>query len=83
MIRALTITTAAFWLGVFLAGVVLLGPLFAEEEDCFTDSCVFAMCERELKRPCTDEDVFGPPVESDCADLPPDHPDYCTEEDVP
>jgi hypothetical protein len=35
------------------------------DDDCYTDACVFRMCERELGRPCTDEDVFGKPQGSD------------------
>jgi len=31
-----------------------------EELGCVSDTECFIQCERELKRPCTDEDVFGP-----------------------
>lgn len=67
------------------AAVLTLAALYAaaaaiDAPECVTDACVFAMCEQEKGRPCTDDDVFGPAVESDCADLPPDHPDHCEEE---
>jgi hypothetical protein len=51
---------------------------FGVDEGCVTDSQCFIQCEKELGRPCTDEDVFGPAYEDGpCSDLPPDHPDHC------
>lgn len=48
--------------------------------DCFTDTCVFIKCSKEMGRPCTDEDVFGPHNDQEdgpCDELPMDHPDTC------
>lgn len=59
-----------------IAGLLVMAAIDGRlnaEEDCATDSCVFAKCSQEKGRPCTDEDVFGAP----CDELEPDHPDYC------
>lgn len=71
---------------LLLAAVLLAFSVHGMKDDpCITDSQCFAQCEKDLGRPCTDEDVFGPACEDcerdedDCVhnDLPADHPDYC------
>lgn len=36
-----------------------------DDPDCFTDSCVLALCSQEKGRPCTDEEAFGPQEEEE------------------
>lgn len=48
----------------------------ADSLDCgASDTCAFLACSKELGRPCTDEDVFGPPEQ--CEDIHPDDPESC------
>lgn len=41
------------------------------DPECFTDTCVFAQCERDKGRPCSDLEVFGPDEEDDDEECPP------------
>lgn len=63
---------------IAICGAPIAHDLYKPAE-CVTDACVFEQCAKDLGRPCTDEDVFGPVAPCD-DDLPADHPEYCPEE---
>lgn len=58
---------AGLWLGwvLFSCNGAKAAPFNPLDPECATDTCVFAQCERDLQRPCTDADVFGPSEEDD------------------
>lgn len=56
------------WGSIFLLGMVV-GAVFADAtypdrhapKGCTTDSECFVQCQRDKGRPCTEDEVFGPP----------------------
>lgn len=72
------------WLAIAVWVDVARQELQALEQECVTDSCVFKQCMQENPEWSYSDcevHIFGPQVESNCADLPPDHPDFCDQDE--